>query len=346
MIFHDDELDDELKNKLSLMASTPPRSLENATRGREVFMNQARDLQSRTPPLVIAKRPNKGFLQTLFGRRSSFAPFAIALMITIGLIFGGWGTVYAAQDSLPNDFLYPVKLAAENVRITFTANAETKVALLTTYTGSRIDEAATLASQGEPIPEELPTLMDEQLDELFTLTASLDDAATQEALEGIQRHLRDQDQVMTNAMRSLPEGVDPQLTRLLAMLKERQQLVQMGVGEPNTFQQQFRHQVNKPILPVTATLTSTITSTLTTTPEITVTLTITTGQYGPGPCEEPGDCTPPGPSGTPVPGEENGFGPGPDQGVGPNQPTVTPMNGEPKNMPASSSNKSKMVNKP
>lgn len=332
MIFHDDELDDEIKSKLTLIASTQPRSLKNAAHKREVYMNEAKNFQSRTPPLMAAKRQNQGLIQTLFGKRSALAPFAIALMIAVGLIFGGWGTVYAAQDSLPNDFLYPVKLAAENVHLTFTSDTEAKVALLTTYTESRIDEAATLVSQGQPIPEKLPTLVDEQLDELFTLTASMDGESMEDALIGVRRLLRPRDQVqgMTNAMSGIPEGKDPQLARLLAMLKERQELVQMGIGEPNNFQQQFRQQVGKPVLPTaTPTLTSTITSTLTTTPEITVTLTITTGHYGPGPCEDPGECTPPGPFpfGTPIPGEQTGPGPGSDQGTGPNQPTVTPMNG-------------------
>ncbi len=341
MIFHNDELDDELKNKLTLLSNTPPRSPQNAARGREVYMNKTKEFQPRNTAYLATQQSRKGFIQTLFGKRLSFAPFAIALVIAIGLIFGGWGTVYAAQDSLPNDFLYPVKLVSENVRIVFTSDTASKVALLTIYSNRRVDEATTLATQGKLVPEELPTLMNEQFDELFALTASMDTPSMQEALKGIQIHLRDQDQDMTNAMRGLPEGVDPQLTRLLAMIKERQQLTQMGLGEPNTLQQQFRHQLGKPTLPVTTTLTSTITTTLTTTPEITVTLTITTGHYGPGPCESPGDCMPPGPFGTPVPGEPNGFGPGPEQGLGPNQPTVTPINGS-----TSNSNKSKSGSKP
>ena len=38
-------------------------------------------------------------------------PFAIAVLVVLGLIFGSWGTVYAAQDSEPDDILYPVKVA-------------------------------------------------------------------------------------------------------------------------------------------------------------------------------------------------------------------------------------------
>lgn len=330
MIYHDDELDNELKNNLNLIASTPPRNLEKATHGREVFMNKVKEMQTRAPQTMTLKLSSNKLLKTLFGKRTSLAPFAIAFLVAIGLIFGGWGTVFAAQDSLPNDFLYPVKLAAENVRFTITTDSDAKVALLLTNLDSRIDEATTLAALGTPIPEELPTLVDEKTDELFSLIAGLDEESMQEALKGVQIHDRDQIQDMTNAMNRLPEGKDPQLARLLNMAKERQHLVQMGVGEPNTFQQQFRHQLGKPTLPITptltSTLTSTITTTLTTTPEITVTLTITNGHYGPGPCETPGDCMPPGPHETPIPGEQNGYGPGEDQGVGPNQPTITPMN--------------------
>jgi len=49
-----------------------------------------------------------------FGKQGrSLIPLAIAVLLVLGLIFGGWGTVYAAQDSQPDDFLYPVKVAVE-----------------------------------------------------------------------------------------------------------------------------------------------------------------------------------------------------------------------------------------
>jgi hypothetical protein len=265
-------------------------------------------------------------LNNIFRNRVSLAPLRIALIVAIGLFFCGWGTVNAAQDSLPNDFLYPVKIAKEKLHLSITSGTEAKASILTTNIGNRIDEASTLYSLGTPIPEEIPDLVDQHSDELFALIAGMEEETLLEALKGVQIHDRDQIQNMTNAMKGIPEGKDSQLIRLLAMLKERRQLVQMGLGEPNYFQQKFRHQLGKPTLSVTETLTSTISTTLTTTPEITVTMTITNGNYGPGPCENPGDCLQPGPFGTPTPGEQNGFGPGSDQGVGPYQPTVTPNN--------------------
>ena len=360
MIFHDDELDDELKEKLFLLTSTPNRDAEKATQAREAFMNKVKELRSIGAPFLASNRSKGGFLQMLFGKRPAFAPLALALVIAVGLIFGGgWGTVYAAQGSLPNDFLYPVKLAAENLHLALTADPEAKVELLTTYTERRLDEAARLSARGEPIPAELPTLVEEQLDEIFTLAASMNADEMEASLLAVQRTLRPQDRIqgMTNTMggQPLPEGVDPQLLRLQAMLQECQELATHGLGEPNTFQHQFRYQQGQPTLPITPTLTTTITSTITSTvtitPEVTVTLTITPGHYGPGPCEVPGACTPPaedhGPfqhKGTPPgPDDPEGYGPGYEQGVGPQYPTATPTpdGEEPVATPTPSSTKSK-----
>ena len=38
-------------------------------------------------------------------------PLGIAVLVALGLVFAGWGTVYAAQDAQPDDLLYPVKVA-------------------------------------------------------------------------------------------------------------------------------------------------------------------------------------------------------------------------------------------
>ena len=50
----------------------------------------------------------------VIGRQGrSLIPFAIGILVVLGLIFGGWGTVYAAQDSEPDDLLYMVKVTVE-----------------------------------------------------------------------------------------------------------------------------------------------------------------------------------------------------------------------------------------
>jgi len=359
MISNNHELDDILQKKFSLIESTPARNPQKAAQGREDFLNHVKELQPRKAALATAlSQPARQPRLKILGFRPSFVSIAVALIIAVALLLGGtWGTVYAAQDSVPGDFLYTVKLAEENLRLTFSADPAIKIDLLMASTDRRIDEAIQLASQGQPIPESLMVRTETQLDEAFTLAANMDATTMSQALSGVQIHLRDQDRVMGQAMAGLPEGVDPQLTRLQAMLQARQQLAASGIRDPNIFQHQFRNQENKPQLtatePVTPTLT--ITPTISTTPEITPTLTVTTTipgqQYGPGPCEDPGNCLPPGDGPgpgpfdeTPVPPQgDQGYGPGPEQGAGPNQPTATPnlnKNNE-KNSASGSSQKGK-----
>jgi len=328
MTFHNDELDNLLEEKLNLLQPTPPRDPELARHQRDEYIKKVQVLQFGRPVFALIALFNRRPWQTLFSsQRPSLIPFAAAILVIFGLVFGSVGTVYAAQDSLPNDLLYSVKLTGENLRLVLTSDTEARISLLTSYADRRMEEATTLALLGQPVPDDLPVLVDAYLEEIFALTASLDEETTQEALKGIQIHLRDQDQDMTNAMNGLPEGLDPQITQLHSMMKERQQFAQMGVGEPNTFQHPFRFQEENPTTLIAGTLTSTITTTL----EITVTRTITPGMYGPAPCEVPGECDPPGAvygpgpfRGTPpVPDDPEGYGPGPLL------PEETPMQGEP-----------------
>lgn len=52
----------------------------------------------------------------VMGRQGrSLIPFAIAILVVLGLVFGGWGTVYAAQDAEPDDLLYPVKVVVDHL---------------------------------------------------------------------------------------------------------------------------------------------------------------------------------------------------------------------------------------
>jgi hypothetical protein len=66
----------------------------------------------------------------------SLIPFAIAILVVLGLVFSGWGTVYAAQDSEPDDLLYPVKVAVDYLDDLFTV-AESDVDLEPSTIGER-----------------------------------------------------------------------------------------------------------------------------------------------------------------------------------------------------------------
>lgn len=218
----------------------------------------------------------------------------VSTLTVCGLILGSWGTVYAAENSLPGDPLYAVKLTKEDLQLALTSDSQAKIELLTTFADHRAEEAATLASQGQAVPDELQTLVNEYLIELTVLTATMDEATQQEVLEGVQRHLRprDQDQGMTNPKDNTENPMPDNMYK-------------NGKGQDS----------GDSTLEVLA---------IDVTSEISVTQTITPGMYGPGPCMT-SDCTAPladehspGAYWGTAPGPENyeGYGPGYEQGQG------------------------------
>ena len=120
MTLNDNELDRLLEEKLKLIQPTPPRNPDIARHQRDAYLKQVRYLQFGKPVFALAGLLNRKPWQSLFSQPPALLPFAAAILLIFGLVFGSWGTVYAAQDSLPNDLLYSVKLSGEHLRLAFT----------------------------------------------------------------------------------------------------------------------------------------------------------------------------------------------------------------------------------
>ena len=70
----------------------------------------------------------------------------VGLLIML-LIVSGVGTVAASAQSLPGDFLYPVKRAQENLQVTITLNGASQARLRLEFANRRINEAAVLVQE-------------------------------------------------------------------------------------------------------------------------------------------------------------------------------------------------------
>jgi hypothetical protein len=80
------------------------------------------------------------------------------------MLFGGAGaTVYAAQDSMPNDSLYAVKTWSEDVKLGLTSDPAAKYDLLESYLYRRFAELDALLADGETIPDDFVTRTQDQL---------------------------------------------------------------------------------------------------------------------------------------------------------------------------------------
>lgn len=72
-------------------------------------------------------------------------PLAVGFT-AFSIIFGSWiFTVNASFDTIPGDVLYPVKLAAERVQLTFATSNTTRARLHTEFAGRRLAEAVEIS---------------------------------------------------------------------------------------------------------------------------------------------------------------------------------------------------------
>ena len=113
-------IDPKLRAELHLLDSMPERDPQAIAQGRAQFLTQAQSLTA--PVSVKPNRRHNTWIQSIFAKKESKSMFtAIAsFIVALTLAFGGAGaTVYAAQDSLPNDFLYPVKTFSEDFQLAF-----------------------------------------------------------------------------------------------------------------------------------------------------------------------------------------------------------------------------------
>lgn len=132
--------------RLQSLKPVPPRSPTHAERGKAVFLFQARQIYRPVSPGGFLRLNGwKRLLQRPRLRRSTLT---ISLLLAF-LFLTASSTVYAAQQSLPGDQLYPVKLRIEDVRIALSNQSATALALHLDFAQERLVEMRLTSLPGD-----------------------------------------------------------------------------------------------------------------------------------------------------------------------------------------------------
>ena len=130
-------------------------------RARYQFRSALQEIASRKP------RPFWGW----------FPRWATVVTVILVLLLAGVGTVAAAGNSMPDNPLYPVKLATEQVQLTLTPSQIGKARLCTELADRRVAEIAYMANKGDARQVELTTQrLDERLAMLVVLVLTEEEA--------------------------------------------------------------------------------------------------------------------------------------------------------------------------
>jgi hypothetical protein len=216
---HDPRLDAKLQASLVILDDVPEREANAVLRGRNLFLGEAHKLKNSTTS--VPKRRHSKWMerfQTIFPFRKEGAPVLTqvisALLILITLLGGaGAGTVYAAQASMPDDVLYPIKTWSENARLDLAVSPEKDIDLSLKFAGRRIDEMLRLKEEGGEVPELLVTKLQKHLNRAAQLCDQTGDPL--HTRQQMRQTLMNQERLLDNA----PE--DAQMRRTRDMIRQQ-----------------------------------------------------------------------------------------------------------------------------
>ena len=247
-----DGMDSKLKNAFNDLQNIPPRDPQAAARNRANFLKQADNFR-RSVSRKADQRHNR-WINTFFPlfQRKERLPMLntlVAVVLAVVVFFGGTGvTVYAAQDSLPDQGLYPVKTWSEDAILFLTGSPQMRLNYALDFSDRRVVEMAGLLADGKPIPDGVETRLQNELDLVLELAAGMDDPQAIQQMVQIRQRAETQMQAMTMLMSGAPGSEGPLLAKAHARLQEQIQLAAMGESDMPGFrmqiQQRFKNQGN------------------------------------------------------------------------------------------------------
>jgi hypothetical protein len=240
----DEKIDPNIKNVLNELQHIPRRDPTAAVRGKVNFMKQASMMRTA----VSRKQESRhiGWINTLFPafprlERTPMFNTLVAVVLALAVFFGGTGvTVYAAQESLPDQTLYPVKTGSEDVLLALTGSPQARLNYILDFSDRRINEMAGLLFAGDPIPERVVTRLQNELQQALELAVGMDDSKMVQELEQLRLRAETQLQMMNALVSGAPVSARPVLLQAHARIQEQVQLCALGQADPQEFKQQMQ----------------------------------------------------------------------------------------------------------
>jgi hypothetical protein len=242
--------DPRLIRKIEALRAAPAISSESAERCRTAFIRQVTEMadtefSSKTVSNEASWRQIgwKSIFTNLFDwkeRSPMFTTLAL-IVVTFSLLFGGAGaTVFAAQDSLPGEILYPLKSLSEQARLEFAPEAADRFTLHMQYIERRVDEISRLAVAGVEPPVSLQNHLALQLDQSLQLAAGMEDPQAVKALSRLREMLTNQERILAAVNGTGGASVQAALLQVRQQIQERLRLVENGLQDPNMLRERLR----------------------------------------------------------------------------------------------------------
>jgi hypothetical protein len=151
------------------------------------------------------------------------------MLVLLATFLIGGGTVYASSDALPGDFLYPVKLSTEDVRLLVSNDAD-DVSLAMEFVQIRMEEIQVLIESGRE--GDLYLAVDLLSDRIAVATESLaavaedDPERAAQAAFMLEQALSVHTEVLISQLGTVPDRAKPAIERAILASSKGQAVVQ------------------------------------------------------------------------------------------------------------------------
>ncbi len=237
---NNNEINPELKKLLESLQDVPARDLQQRHIGRERFLSQAKNIQPRRTPARTSKSRVGAPL-----RKSWLPRLAAILAVVLFALSSIGGTVYAAQSSLPDDLLYPVKTLTEDIQIGLESDPEERLDLYATFANRRLEEIEAQIQAGEEISPKVLARLEKHSEKMLQQAAQVGDKGLENALRQVQQALEKQNQMMEKLQKQTPGQGEKGLLNAQEKLQERMELVDNGLQEPQGFLKTIKERKEK-----------------------------------------------------------------------------------------------------
>ena len=230
---NNNEINPRLKKQLESLQDIPKRDFLQSHRGKEVFLTQAKSLKPRQAPKSPRKVP----------RSRSWVPrLASILAVLLIALFSIGGTVYAAQGSLPDDLLYPVKTLTEDIQIGLESDPQDRLDLHASFASRRLEEIQAQIDAGEEVSDKALARLEKHTEKMLREAAQLGEQGLENALQQIQQNLMKQNQMMEKLQKETPGHTEKGLNNAQEKIQSRLELVENGIQEPQGFREKIRNE--------------------------------------------------------------------------------------------------------
>ena len=216
--------DPKVEQLLQSLQPVPERSSKAAADGRARFLSQAAAQPARklaaVPVSAGAKQRHNGWFDKIFRKELPKMGVLTTIMLIVALVFGGSGAAYAAaQQTLPDQPLYGLKVAGEDLQIQLTAKEQNRLELALKFSQRRIDEMEKMINTGKEIPANVQSRWQQQVQQALQLANNMpEEGSRTRAMLQVHEQLQTQARLLDQT----GDGLQMEQTREMIQQRLRQ----------------------------------------------------------------------------------------------------------------------------